>query len=231
LASVPDLPRRDLLAWEKEYLGTYLSDHPLSDIVTRAKRAGRLQVVELAERAAGETVRLVGMVAGARRIITKNNRTMAVIDFEDLTGNIELVAFPDCYESFASNFEADQILDVVAKVDRRNEQLQLICESVTPDLTALGGQEPQPRATLHVRLHVSDDVWADITVMQELDRVLGEFAGDDDVIVHVPTMARTVALRSRKHRVECGESLERALAGLSGIAQIEVEQPKIIAFR
>lgn len=74
---------------------------------------------------------------------------MAIIDLEDLTGNIELVAFPETYDNNSIHFEIDRILDVSAKIDRRNEQLQLICESVTDDLSALG-VETLPTRTIHL---------------------------------------------------------------------------------
>ena len=101
LPEVPPLPRKDLLTWEKELLGLYLSDHPLNDVFGDGVPSGLAQIVELPQRTPGEKVKVVGMIAGIRRITTKTNRTMAIIDLEDLTGNIELVAFPECYESHA----------------------------------------------------------------------------------------------------------------------------------
>jgi DNA polymerase-3 subunit alpha len=226
LIEAPEIDRRQLLTWEKELLGTYLSDHPLSGLAVRAKRAGRMAVLDLANRPAGEQVKLIGMVAGVRRIVTKNNRSMAVIDFEDLSGNIELVAFPDCFETYGDRFEVDVILDVTAKVDRRNEQLQLICEAVADDLSELG-EEPAPSRTVHVRVPRSPDVWADIRLMQEIDAILGRFEGDDAVVIHVPVNGSRVALRSRKHRVDWCEHLAVALGDVLGNDEIEVEEPRL----
>jgi DNA polymerase-3 subunit alpha len=226
LDEAPEIARRQLLIWEKELLGTFLSDHPLSDLIVRAKRIGRAQVVELSERQAGEQVRIVGMVSGVRRIVTKTNRTMAVIDLEDLTGNIDLVAFPDCFESIGSQFEVDAILEVTAKIDRRNEQLQLICESATADLSAIG-EEPVPCRTVHVYVPTSEDVWADIRLMQEIDQLLGQFDGDDEVVIHVPFNGHRIALLSRKHRVDWCDRLGEALSDLLGQDGIEVEEPRL----
>lgn len=220
----PEIPQRNLLAWEKELLGVYLSDHPLSELTERAKRIGRSQISALENRSAGDQVRLIGMVVGVRRVITKSNRTMAIIDLEDLTGNIELVAFPDTFDNNSLHFEVDRILDVTAKIDRRNEQLQLICESVTDDLSALGVQSA-PTRTIHLSIPVSDDVWADINLLQKIDELLGHHEGDDQVVIHLPVGKQKIALRSRKHRIELGEPLEAELRGMLGRDRIRVEEP------
>jgi len=224
LSDVPAIARRDLLAWEKELLGTYLSDHPLSDIVTRARRAGRLQILEIIDRPAGDVVRLVGIVAGVRRVTTKTNRSMAIVDFADLTGNVDLVAFPDTFESYCSCFEVDQILEVRAKVDRRNEQLQLVCESATQDLAELG-VDATPSRTVHVSVPITPDVWTDIRLMQSIDLLLGQFEGEDEVVIHVPVNGGRVALLSRKHRVGWGDALSDALVQVIGSERVHVVEP------
>src|SRR5215211_2196251 len=73
---------REILEWEKELLGTYMSDHPLTEILAAALRseAGRslCEVAQLEARSMGSTVRLLAMVASIRRIVTKTDRSMAV---------------------------------------------------------------------------------------------------------------------------------------------------------
>lgn len=222
---VPEIPRRQLLSWEKEFIGLYLSDHPLNEVVESGLADGVAQIVELSERSPGDRVRIVGMIVGVRRITTKTNRTMAIVDLEDLTGNIELVAFPDCYEQHADLWEVDRIIETVAKVDRRGEQLQLICDRASDEITPLA--RPTPRRAVHLSLPASPDVWDDIRLMQTVDDILKRFEGDDDVIIHIPTAAEPVALRSRTRRVEWGEQLEGALRQVLGSERVEVEEPRL----
>lgn len=170
------------------------------------------------------------MIGAVRRIVTKTNRTMAVAELEDLTGNIDLVAFPDCFDGYGSLFEGDQILDIVAKIDRRNEQLQLICESATIDLSALG-EDPIPAKTVHVSLPISADVWGDIRMMQSIDALLSEFEGDDQVVIHLPKGGQRVALMSRKHRVECSDALRSALTRIVSGGEIRIEEPSGLSAR
>ncbi len=229
LPEVPELPASDLLAWERELLGLYMSAHPLDAVIGPGFGKGALsrysQIVDLAERPAGQLVNVVGMVKSVRRIATKTNRTMAVLEFEDLTGTIELVAFPDCYERHSDAWEADAILEVAAKVDRRGEATQLVCERARGNLEPIGVAAPQ-RATLRVRLTGSLDQWADVEVMHRVDAVLRRFEGEDDVVLLVPVgdgLERP--LRSRSRRVEACDDLERELAMVAGVREVKVERP------
>jgi DNA polymerase-3 subunit alpha len=149
---------------------------------------------------------------------------MAVAEIEDLTGTIELVAFPACFEAIGSHLEPDHVLDITAKIDLRNEKLQLICETVTDDLSELG-EEPEPSRTVHLSLPVSRDVWADIRMLQSIDQLLTQFEGDDQVVIHLPKGKGRVALKSRKHRVESGEALRRAFAGMINGGEMRIEDP------
>jgi len=227
---MPDVavPQKQLLAWEKELIGFYLSDHPLKEVLAAQGDRPTTQIVELPEKTPGQKVRIVGMVAGVRRITTKNNKTMAIVDLEDLTGNIELVAFPDCYEQHAGLWEPDTILEVVAKLERRNEQLQLVCETASEEITQ-AAKPPTPRRVVHVKLPTSADIWADIKVMQDLDAALHRHEGDDEIVIHLPLASGTALLRSRSRRVEWGESLRRDFEEIVGKGLVRVQEPEATA--
>ncbi|CAN5483339.1 DNA polymerase III subunit alpha [soil metagenome] len=223
--NVVELPRKELLAWEKEYLGFYLSDHPLKEALDSDPNAG-LVIATLEEREAGSTAKLVGMVSGVRRVTTKKGRTMAIIEFEDLSGSIELVAFPDSYEQYMAMWEIDKILEITAKVDRRGEQTQLICESATDQFEMLAAP-PLPTNYVNLRLPLSEDHWGDVRLMQRVNSLLREFEGDDEVVVTLVSPSREVQLRSRTLRVDWTDSLQTELEGLLGegaVRRFEGEQ-------
>jgi DNA polymerase-3 subunit alpha len=226
LAAAPEPERKQLLDWEKELLGLYLSDHPLASIVESGRISGNTLVVELAEREPGPKVKVVGMVAGVRRIATKTNRTMAIVEFEDLTGTIELVAFPDCYERYSEALVEDAILEVIAKLERRGEQLQLVCESATSEI-AMSAPPPERRRVVHVRVPVTSDIWADIRRMQDLNGILERHEGEDGVILHVPHRRGTRMLRSRARRVDWNDVLAAELKRLLGPDGVRLEEPRL----
>jgi DNA polymerase-3 subunit alpha len=222
LVAATELPRREILAWEKELLGTFLSDHPLKEIIDGGVREGIAQIGQLGERTTGTKVRVLGLISSVRRITTRSDRTMAIIELEDLTGSIELVAFPDCYDQLSEFWEADKILEVTAKVDRRGDQLQLICETATDDIS-LEAKKPLPQRTVHVRLPSSDDVWGDIRVMQQVDEILKRYDGEDAVLLHVPTTNRVITLRSRSLKIEWSDALAREFTDVVGQDVVKIE--------
>jgi len=226
-ATAIETTQQELLAWEKELLGIYLSDHPLSAVMERVNSSANLvEVIQLSDRPAGSKAHVIGMVAGIRRVTTKSNRSMAVVRLEDLTGTIDLVVFPDCFDRFGSLLDPGVILEVVAKVERRGEELQLVCESVTTELTVLT-TEVAPARVVHLRLPATDDVWRDIETMQHLDSILRRHEGDDRVVIHIPTGARETILQSRTRGVEWNDILASEIRQLLGQEQVELEEPRL----
>jgi len=122
-----EAPRRELLGWEKELLGIYLSEHPLTAL---APRMGDVVTAYLAElRDAGDDfVTIACVVTNARKHITKNKQLMMFAQVEDLTGSVEVTVFPRTYEATAGLWKTDEILLVLARVEQREEEPKLLCE-------------------------------------------------------------------------------------------------------
>lgn len=141
LPDVPAPPRRTLLSWEKELLGVYVSAHPLHDVLRRLPARDQAALTSLgmiSEEMAGQTVRVLGLLARVRQLRTSKDETMSVGELEDMDGTMEVVVFPRTYEKVRERWVPDNILIVEGKVDVRNERLQLICQGVqqmeNPDL-------------------------------------------------------------------------------------------------
>jgi DNA polymerase-3 subunit alpha len=227
--SGPEIDRKELLAWEKEFLGLYLSDHPLKQIFEQSVHAGITPIVELPERESGTSVRVIGMVGNVRRVTTKKGKPMAILDIEDLTGTVSLVAFPECYEQHPGMWEPDKILDIRAKVDRRGgEQVQLICDSATDELKGIEAPPP-PRDMVNLRLPISDDHWGDVRLMQRIDQLLQANEGDSIVVVTLVAGEQELKLKSRSRRVDWSETLQTEVEGLLGAGSIIHIEPATIA--
>lgn len=223
VAPVPARPSAELLAWEKELLGVYISSHPLSDLL--AEEIGESVVIaDARERPAGETVRLIGMINGVRRVTTRKNRSMAILSFEDLTGAAELVAFPDCYDQHSSLWVEGMILDVSAKIDHRNDQVQFICESARSEIPRL----QKKLASRKVVLTVARDSNSErlIEMLHDLATILREFPGDDEFIVRIPRGSGTVSLRSRSRLVDWSKQLAAVVQDLAGSQAVQVLEPE-----
>ncbi|HEX9496035.1 MAG TPA: DNA polymerase III subunit alpha, partial [Candidatus Limnocylindria bacterium] len=129
----PEASRKELLGWEKELLGIYVSDHPLTDVAQRVGDVpGIVYLAELKD-VKDELVTIVCVVTSARKHITmKNKSLMLFAQVEDLTGASEVTVFPRTYEQTAGVWNTDEILLLLARVEQRDEVPKLLCEHAVP---------------------------------------------------------------------------------------------------
>ena len=122
-----DYRREDLIFMEKDMLGVYISDHPLSDVAEQMERivtmdAGRLAAAEEDEQIEdGMTVTMAGIVTAKKTLITKKGQMMAFITLEDLCGTVETVVFPKAYGQAEDRLQEDRILVIRGKLDTKAE--------------------------------------------------------------------------------------------------------------
>jgi len=223
LPDVAPADNKQILEWEKEFLGLYLSSHPLTSIVGNGVPDGYVQIVDIAERPVNDKVKIIGMVTGVRRITTRKNTTMAIVEIEDLTGTVESVAFPDTFEQCSTQLEPDAILTVTGKVDERGESRQIIIESISSSLPELN-LRPHSTPSVFITLPRKGDYWADVAVMQEVDDVLKRHEGEARVVLLVPSDHGYRRLRSRTRQVTWSQELVEALEGIVGRGRVALER-------
>lgn len=117
------------LAWEKEYLGLYVSSHPLVGLSQYFQRKV-IPMEKLHLKTVGSAIRIGGMITGFRKITTKKGDMMAIVQLEDTTGKGEVVAFPKTYAKLASELIEGRILIVHGKLEKRMGDMQVVVDSV-----------------------------------------------------------------------------------------------------
>ncbi|MDP8921583.1 MAG: DNA polymerase III subunit alpha [Chloroflexota bacterium] len=130
LPMVPEIGRRERLAWEKEAVGVFLSDHPFMDAARFFTGPRFTPTSAISADLADVVVTIAGNVAAVRRITTRKGDTMVVATLEDLHGSIEVVGFPRTFQQYADLWVEDKILVVQGKVDARDDRLQIIAEGL-----------------------------------------------------------------------------------------------------
>lgn len=122
----------DMLAWERELLGIYVSGHPLDAHGDKSKKAS-LGVAEiLSEHRAGLPVILPVLISDVRTVLTKKGEKMAFLKLEDKSGSIESVVFPKLYKQFAADIVAGKCILVKATVSNRNGETSLALDNLKP---------------------------------------------------------------------------------------------------
>ena len=137
-----------LLAFEREMLGLYVSDHPLlglEHILSSATDCSVAQLVGSAaeeperssrgERGDGQLVTVGGILSGVQRKVTKQGNAWAAATLEDLEGAIEVLFFPSTYQAALTMIIEDAIVVVKGRLDRREDQPKLVAMEVSvPEL-------------------------------------------------------------------------------------------------
>jgi len=129
-----DVSRREILNWEKELIGLYVSDHPLSPVMDVLTEAVTHFSGQLAEAAHEEKVRVAGLVTRMRPHQTKTGKMMGFVTLEDVQGNIELVVFPRTWEQYFEAFEIDRVLMIDGKVDAQSGDPKVLVDTVSTEL-------------------------------------------------------------------------------------------------
>jgi len=129
LPQIPELTQSELLAFEKELLGFYLTTHPLEPHRKILADMNLTNVTEINSTRVGDRVSLGGIVVAVKKIMTKaSNHEMAFVKVEDLTGTIEIVVFPKIYARTADLWQTDQIVTIAGKVDEKDDRLTILID-------------------------------------------------------------------------------------------------------
>lgn len=130
--AIDEFKKAELMRMEKELLGFYLTDHPLSAAFLALSSAvdtkiGELDLNNINSR---QKIKLGGVLSSLRTVVTKkNNSEMAFATLEDDTGQIELIIFPKAYAAAKNVWEKDKVVVVEGRLERREEGVSLIVDS------------------------------------------------------------------------------------------------------
>ncbi|HZQ82529.1 MAG TPA: DNA polymerase III subunit alpha [Gaiellaceae bacterium] len=168
----------ELLRLEKEVLGLYVSEHPLSGIRDQLRRKSDATLGELDRRRDGETVTVGGIVAGVRHMTTKRGDAMVFLRFEDVTGGVEVVVFNSTYEKVRELCTTDRILIVKGRIDRKEGETKL----VALELAAFEAVAEKREVWLKI-----DATKARAGTIRELANLIKDFPGESPVYADLVT--------------------------------------------
>ena len=127
---IPDAKKvssKEILAWEKETLGFYISGHPLDEF---REKISNLTSSKVLGGKIGKRVKIGGLITDVRQIVTKKGDLMAFIKVEDFDGAIDVTIFPRVFSAAINAVEIDNVVVVEGRVDNNNE-LQILADKVT----------------------------------------------------------------------------------------------------
>ncbi len=128
------IEQREMLNWERELIGLYISDHPLTPYQPALAKLVSHFSAQLSEAQHEERVRVAGLVAGIRPYVTKQGKPMGFVTLEDIQGNIELVLFPRTWTQCQPLLELGRIVLVEGKMDANSSPPKVLVDAVKTEI-------------------------------------------------------------------------------------------------
>ena len=181
LPDIGEFDKEELLAYEKEVIGIYVSGHPLEEYVSILKKYSTAKTSDFYLDEETDTIRakdgsmvtVGGMIAEKRIKYTKNDKIMAFLTLEDMYGAVEVIVFPRDYEKNASYINVDEKVFVTGRVQAEDEKDgKLVASSIVPF--------SQMRKTLWLQFADKEQYLAMHDGLQE---ILRQSEGKDNVVI------------------------------------------------
>ncbi len=196
LRSIPPPSAAEMLQWEKETLGIFVSGHPLADVQEYLIRSGATPIKNLRQLEDDAAVQIAGIVTSVRRTITKSGQQILVAQVEDTTANIEVIVFSKLYPQVQGIFTNDRVLIVKGRLRLRERRGSSPGEEAPLELS-VGVNEVAPFER-PARLNVPRPSGWHVTIArrEHVDRLaalLDEWPGDVAVVMHAGTKAQRMS--------------------------------------
>jgi DNA polymerase-3 subunit alpha len=243
MPSVTPTPDEDRLLWEKEFLGMYLSDHPLRRVEDELRTKTDTMIGELGAHLDGCVVQVGGALRDVRAFVPKRSTSgqrMAVLQLEDMSGSCEVVVFARTFEDCVEVLRTDGIVVVRGKVEAtpRNrpgaavngnagsaeedrpepEQPTIIAEAVFA-LEDVRLATWRSNRSVHVSMHARQ-----LHLLEPLRAALQRSAGDTTVILHVEDHEKVIDVSlAEEFNVDPSPGLTRDVEALLGPHSFRVE--------
>ncbi len=181
-----EFAKSELLRFEKELLGLYVSGHPLEPIEERLALLRTCTVQDLADYPEGKELSVGGRIDSLRVITTNAGKRMAFVRIEDLSGQVEVTLFPEIYERAKKLLKEDQLVWVRGRTDRRTNGVQIVAEEF------LSLEEAERAVELHISIEAEAVTEAFVHKLKEIfeaspgvSPVYVHLTGDEPVTVRL----------------------------------------------
>jgi len=204
-----EFDKKERLAFEKEMLGLYVSEHPLLGAERSLRAHADCTLAELRDAREGEVRVVGGIVTSLSRKFTKRGDLMATFVLEDLGAALEVMVFPKTMADYGHLLEDDAIVCVKGRLDQRDEQPKVVAVELSrPEIVLDDG----PPVRIRARLATLDDAR-----VSRLKEILREHPGESPVYVHLESPEKTTVLRlADDHCVDASNGLFAELRVLLG---------------
>jgi DNA polymerase-3 subunit alpha len=225
LSDAKELSRKQLLEWEKELIGLYISKHPLAYLGDVFAEKVSHTTAEITEELDKQKVKVAGIIREARRLTTKKGDTMCVVQLEDMYGTIGVTIFPKTYEETAELWVEDTVVIVRGEVQVRRDEPGILCNGVER-LKQVEEEMNRKRYLVWLRLQLSGtdelSVSNDIMKVQDVYRCIDQKPGRDHFEMFVANGEWEARLVPANNTMHYDQAMHLKLEELLGKGAVEI---------
>ena len=212
------------LAFEKEVLGIYLSGHPLEEYMDKLSKNATVNAIDFVRDEETQAVKVMdnshvvvgGMIAAKTIKFTKNNKAMAFITIEDLTGSVEVIIFPRDYERYQRYINDDAKIFVIGRATVEDEQNgKIICERII-------SFDETPKSLWLKFENMEEYTKHESTIMQ----LFRSSDGNNDVVIYISSTKQMKKL-GRNFTVNADTELVGKLQAVIGTENVKIVEKNI----
>ncbi len=178
-----------LLAFEREMLGLYVSDHPLLGVEHILRSNTDMSISALVEDGGVQDgfVTIGGLITGISRKVSRTGSSWAIVTVEDLEGSLEVLFFANTYNQYALTLVEDRIVTIRGRVDRRDEQVRFSAVEMT-SLDVSSG----PVGPLTISLPISQ---CTPPIVERVKEILRSHPGKREVHLHIEDSGKSTTMK------------------------------------
>lgn len=186
---IEEWPTSELLRMEKDFLGFYVSGHPIDKYKKVWERATNINLGKLDRAINGKQYKLLGMIKSIKSIFTKKGKKMAFVIIEDYRGTIEIVVFPKVYEVIENDLEVEKVFGFEGDFDNTRGKPTIKLEKLikAEDLKETKTKE------LHIKI---SEVECDEDIINELRNMLLSNPGSSSVYFHLSQDGKEIIVKA-----------------------------------
>ena len=207
----PEFTRRDKLAFERDMLGLYVSDHPLKGLEVELSKLGGTQILDLLKEDAvrdGEQVQIAGLITTVQHRIARNSgNPYGIVTIEDFGGEITVMFLGKSYQEYSAQLQADTIAVIRGRAQSRDDGVAITAQGITVPQLSVGDTKPLTLTLL--------DRQATETLVDQLNDLLRRHPGEHEVRLNLQTQ-QVVRRFELPHRVDASGPLYSEIVAILG---------------
>jgi DNA polymerase-3 subunit alpha len=205
---ISEWDQKECLAYEKECLGFYITGHPLDNYRQALKAFTNVDTASALAAESEREIRIGGMISTIKKIITKKGDPMAFISFEDLSGTIEVILFPETFRNYDTLLEADHPLLIKGKLTFETDNNNKIIAS---EIVPLDQAHEIATPDIHLKCSISK---LGMEQVEKVKNTIKNNPGKSKIFLHVVIPGKSETI------INLGDAY---LASASGLFTTEIE--------